>query len=177
MGRVAAWIQEGLNAGDAVVVVATIEHILAFSRALEAAGVDPAELGATGRLCVQDAREALAGFLADGLPDRTRYLAFAGPILDAAGRVSRSGEIRVFGEMAELLWREGNAAGGAALRALWSEALAERGFSLIRADSVDGFPGHEHAIAFRASCSWHGASRPAVAYDALPEDERRLRSA
>ncbi|HYG69703.1 MAG TPA: GAF domain-containing sensor histidine kinase, partial [Anaeromyxobacteraceae bacterium] len=27
------------------------------------------------------------------------------------------------------------------------------------------------------SCSWHGASRPAVAYDALPEDERRLRFA
>jgi hypothetical protein len=67
-GSVAAFLVEGLQRGESVVVVATPAHRRAFEERLVAAGIDPRAAEAAGSLVLLDARQTLDRLLVDGRP-------------------------------------------------------------------------------------------------------------
>src|SRR5947209_7936921 len=78
----------------------------------------------------------------DGLPDRAAFLATVLPILETI-RAEGYRNIRLFGEMVNLLW-DHNLEATVRLEELWNEVLADQGVSLLCAYRIDPFDRHAH---------------------------------
>ncbi|WP_270888132.1 MEDS domain-containing protein [Pedococcus sp. 5OH_020] len=122
----AAFADEGLGAGDRVIVLATPEHRSDIERTLLAHAADALD---DRRYICLDAAQTLATFMAGDQPDRDRFDASVGALIDEAGTGGR--RVRVFGEMVAVLWGSGNVSGAIAVESLWNDLRAGRDFSLL----------------------------------------------
>jgi PAS domain S-box-containing protein len=161
---VANFVAEGVRAGDPVIVIATREHCDAF-----AAKLDDHDLSGVTFI---DAREALACFMVGRMPDANRFRTYIGDALAAA-----SGEqhltVRAYGEMVDLLWRDGNAAAALRLEELWNALHHEQPFALLCAYPIANFYKEGDASLFDEMCGSHSHVIPA---ETLPaEIDSRLR--
>ncbi|HUQ17012.1 MAG TPA: MEDS domain-containing protein, partial [Candidatus Saccharimonadales bacterium] len=117
--RLAEFVAQGFARGEAVVVIATAEHRMATEGRLVALGVDLGAAAAEGRYLPFDAREILERLLLDGRPDRARFEAAVGAVIEQVMRTHH--QIRAFGEMVGLLWSDGQSEAAIALEDLWNE--------------------------------------------------------
>ena len=163
---VADFAAAGLDAGDAVLLVAMPEHRAAFLTELRSRGAD------VDRLVLLDARETLAAFLGDGMPQREAFLAHIGGLLDQLGEDVPA--VRVYGEMVDLLWREGNAAGAVRLEQFWNELLTRKPFTLLCAYPMADFRSATHTRLFDEMCAQHARVVPTERYIAADADARAL---
>src|SRR5579871_1743348 len=122
------YVAEGLERGEAVVVVATPDHANALEGALIASGADPAESRSAGSLVCMDAGELLSRFMCDGRPDAREFEAVVGGIVRAAGA---GRPVRVYGEMVAVLWDAGNVLAAIELEDLWNRLARSVPFSLL----------------------------------------------
>ena len=129
----------GLAAGEPLVMVATPEHRAAFAAQLAERGFDPRLLEDTGRLTVLDAADTLAHFMRGSDPDATLFDASVGAVLARVQTRSGAGSIRAYGEMVDLLWRDGNADAALRLEGLWNDLARRRSFSLFCAYVMGNF--------------------------------------
>src|SRR5436190_15424066 len=128
---VAAFIGEGLAAGEPVVVVATPEHRAEIQRVLGAAGSNGRPLGPAPDLTFLDAEDLLALLMVDGMPQRTRFEPLLGDVLRTV-RGSRIGcRVRIYGEMVDLLWHDGRQQAAIHLEMLWNELASREDFALL----------------------------------------------
>lgn len=133
---VRTFVSVGLNGGEAAIVVATAAHTAAF----EAELVKTADLeGAReqGLYLTVDAEETLASFMDGGRPDPQRFEHVIGGLLRRAGAGGRP--VRVFGEMVEVLWAQGNPTAALELENLWNRLSAQYSFRLFCAYSTSVF--------------------------------------
>lgn len=126
---VADYLGAGLAEGGAALVVATPEHRAQVARVLTAAGIDIQEARAGGRYVELDAASVLEQFMADGSPDPERFVDTIGPLVRTADAVAHP--LRVYGEMVDLLWQEGNVIAAEDLERLWNSIGAGRDFALF----------------------------------------------
>jgi signal transduction histidine kinase len=107
-----------------------------------------------------DARETLSTFLAGSLPDRDLFQTSIGGLLSAAvcGRADTS--VRVYGEMVDLLWRDGNPEAAIRLEELWTDLASTHGFSLLCAYPIGNFFKENDARLFEKICASHEAVIP-----------------
>jgi hypothetical protein len=132
---VAAYIAAGLERQEGAIVIATPAHVSLFIERLAALGVDVAETAARRRILVLDAAQTLDRFMVDGDPDRSRFLGVAAAALDHV-RSSGCRDVRLYGEMVDLLW--GTRLGAAVeLERLWDEVLRDERLSLFCAYRLD----------------------------------------
>ena len=153
--QVATFLEPGLGDGCAAIVVARPEHRELIERAF--ARPDVAALKASGRLTVVDAKQTLDAIMSGGvLPTRERFEANVGLLIDhAEGNGARV--IRVYGEMVDILWANGNAAAALRLEQLWNELLEKRpACALLCGYHVSRFD--RDAGGFDSVCSVHQAS-------------------
>lgn len=121
---VSRFIVEGLRRGEAVLVIATATHWAQFVAHLARhADVDLASTIVNGQLRIMDADLALSAIMSDGMPEWHRVHETASSIIE--GGHKRFGGIRVYGEMVNILWQNGNRAGAEELERHWN-ALAYR---------------------------------------------------
>lgn len=113
----------GLGKGEAIVLVVTPEHAASLRARLQADGFDVEDLERWGQFRVLDASSVLASFLVDGLPSGQAFRALCAGLVAEARLGSRSGRIRVYGEMVDLLCLRGQESAALALEMLWNEAL------------------------------------------------------
>lgn len=133
---VRTFVSVGLNAGEAVVVVASPEHRAVFDAEFSrAADLDGAR--AQGLYLSIDAKETLASFMAGGRPDPERFEVVIGDLLRRAGAGGRP--VRVFGEMVEVLWAQGNPAAALEVEELWNRLSSKYSFRLFCAYSTSVF--------------------------------------
>jgi anti-sigma regulatory factor (Ser/Thr protein kinase) len=121
---VGVFARAGIDAGEAVLVLATPAHGAAFEPALPP--------GTT----VLDAEETLRRCFVGGRLDRARFDRVVGELIRGA-----PGPIRVYGEMVAVLWDAGHVNAALELEELWSGLAQERPFTLLcayPAASVDG---------------------------------------
>src|SRR6185503_4425934 len=85
-----------------------------------------------------DAREMLDLFMEDGLPhpERFRHVVTAA-LQRVAGR--RDKTIRAYGEMVDLLWKEGRSAASIKLEMLWNTLAGTHDFSLLCGYAMGNF--------------------------------------
>jgi hypothetical protein len=144
---VAAYLTAGFARGEPGVVIATPEHRLLVEAALPDA---PGDL-----LTWLDADETLDAFLVEGRPDRDRFEAVVGGVLDDLAARFPGRHVRAFGEMVDLLARRGERVAAAELEELWNGALALRNVSLLCGYHADPFAVDEQVGLFPVVCAAH----------------------
>jgi hypothetical protein len=145
---VARFLGEGLRAGAPVISIATAAHRRALCEQLEAGGTDVRSASASGQLTLLDADETLAGFMADGMPVAKRFRAHAGGIIARAGAARPHRRLRVYGEMVDVLLREGKARAAFKLEKLWNELGRSHSISLLCSCGMTNFRGRRAVAQF-----------------------------
>ena len=171
---VATYLGAGLLAGQPVIVIATPPHRSAIARRLTSAGLGVEDVRRRGQLTMLDARETLATFMDGDVPDARRFRATLGRVLDEQLGGGRHASVRAFGEMVDLLWRDGNADGAVRLEELWNELGETYAFSLLCAYDMGNFSREKQSPHFEDICRHHTRVAPTERYTAAGDDGRPL---
>lgn len=135
---VSGFIAEGIAAGQPALVIATAAHNECILDNLRASGIDVATLQRNNELLMLDAREMLNLFMEDGLPNPERFHnAATAALRSVAG--SRNNPIRAYGEMVDLLWKDGRSAASIKLEMLWNKLAGTHDFSLLCGYAMGSF--------------------------------------
>jgi signal transduction histidine kinase len=146
----------GLEAGDALVVIATEAHRATFWRELSARGLDVESASAGGQLRFLDARATLETFMVGGMPDWHAFLRnVGGGVLEKVGAAGGPRPIRAYGEMVDVLWREGHRSAAVHLEGFWNELGKRYSFSILCAYVSGNFYRDSHGHEFRQICGVH----------------------
>jgi signal transduction histidine kinase len=170
---VGQYIAAGLSAGERVVVIAAEEHVAGFLACLE--GHDIAAALEVGRLTLLDARASLAEFMDGEVPDRDRFRAFFAKTLEGIRRGDDKARVRAYGEMVDVLWREGNSRAAIRLEELWNEVREEESFSLLCAYLMGNFLNDTDGSRFLAVCRNHTHVAPTERFSELNDRAAELR--
>jgi PAS domain S-box-containing protein len=170
---VADFIGKGLVAAEPVVVIATKEHRDSFAAALALRGLEVAEATASGDLLMIDAREALASFMAGNLPDPQRFRENVGGLIEKVARGRQ--KIRAYGEMVDLLWRDGNPDGAIRLEELWNDLSEHYSFNLLCAYPMGNFYSETHSAHFEEVCRTHSHVYPAETISSAADSQALAR--
>jgi len=127
----------GLRAGQPLVVIATAAHRRAFAEGLRARGVDPDELFSDRFVLWLDARTALSSFMEGGMPNRELFEATVGSVFQRLLEKRSYLIVRAYGEMVDLLAKDGNVDGAVMLERLWNELGDQYQYSLLCGYSVE----------------------------------------
>ena len=119
------FLANGLEAGEPVVVIATPEHRAGFLSALTGKKLDIDTAVTTGQLTLLDAREMLSTFMVDAAPDNHLFQKSIGSV------IAKSANVRTYGEMVDVLWRDGNHEGAIGLEELWNDLANSHASSLL----------------------------------------------
>jgi hypothetical protein len=134
------FVLAGIRAGEAIVLIATPEHLAALEQRLCAhEGIDLDALRASDAYIALDAKGTLAQFMFDGWPDDE---AFRRVVAELLARATRGGRrVRAFGEMVAILWEQGYCGATVRLEYLWQNLCRAEAFSLLCAYPKSGFTG------------------------------------
>jgi len=83
--------------------------------------------------------------------------------------------MRAFGEMVDLLWRDGNPRAAIRLEELWAAAVEERSMSLLCTYRSDNFREPGDSTGFANVCRTHTHVMPSESFSQLGDSESRLR--
>ncbi|HEX9083545.1 MAG TPA: ATP-binding protein [Gemmatimonadaceae bacterium] len=171
---VADYLAGGLRSGQPVLVVATPEHRDAFSIRLKAKGLDVERARASGQLIMLDAGETLSTFMSGSVPDADRFRNVIGGVLAKAVCGTNHSITRAYGEMVDILWKEGNVEGAIRVEELWNDLATAHSFSLLCAYSMSNFSKEAHSPGFEAICRQHVHVIPTERYTQASDDGRLL---
>ncbi|MDQ6800048.1 MAG: PAS domain S-box protein [Acidobacteriota bacterium] len=158
---VADFLAGGLLAGEPTIVIATPEHRAGFTASLTAKHLDVNTAIASGQLTLLDAHETLALFMVGNAPDETRFKAVIGAVIAKSSNVWKGALVRAYGEMVDVLWRDGNHDAAIRLEELWNDLAHAHTFSLLCAYPMGNFLKESHSAGFDAVCRTHQEIFPA----------------
>ncbi|MBA3696052.1 MAG: MEDS domain-containing protein [Methylotenera sp.] len=147
------FITDNLSTSEAIIIVATPSHTKTFTDLLTYKGYDLSELIEKGQLTLLDAEDLLHSFLKKGMPDAELFLNTIGPIFRKVFRDYTSA--RVYGEMVNILWQDGEEKAAIALEILWNALLRDYKFSLLCAYEIDNLNHANYTEAFNCVCNTH----------------------
>lgn len=171
---VVRFLSEGLQAGQAVIAIATRAHRQRLEHGLTEAGFDVAQLRRDAHLIMVDASEALASVLRDRRPDPERFGAIIDEVLDRVA--ADAAGVRVFGEMSALLVEDGEDEAALALEQLAEDRRAALGLPLLCAYPMRAFEGEHSGETFQRVCSVHEQVVPSESYSELHDANERARA-
>jgi signal transduction histidine kinase/CheY-like chemotaxis protein len=151
---VARFIGQGLRTGAGAVLLLTAAHKLSVRNQLEADGIDVATALATGRLLFLDAHESLDGFMRGGQVDDARFFALVAAVMERVSGTAGT-RLRAYGEMVDLLWKEGLIEAALQLERLWDEVTRTRPLSLLCAYDMENFQVGGDSGPFDRICAAH----------------------
>ncbi|WP_437947990.1 ATP-binding protein [Sorangium sp. So ce296] len=172
--RVAAFLMEGLDAGQPLLVIATEPHRDAFVARLASARPELDALRAEGRVIFLDARETLSTFMIGAMPDPELFRGTIRRLIEQSRRGLDGVTLRAYGEMVDVLWRDANPDAAIRLEELWNEIVSDGTIALLCAYAMGGFRTDAHGSRFRDVCSTHAHVIPTERYTQL-EEHARLR--
>ncbi len=179
--QLSEFLGQGLQAGEACVMVATEAHREQLEQRLAGEGLDLPTAREQGTVLDLDAHATLAQCLAEGGLDRERFVRVIGAAIAQAaqGPQGQRRHVRVFGEMVALLWAEGDQAAAIRLEDLWNNLRASMpplSFSLLCAYPLRVVAGTANGAAFATVCAQHARILPDESYSGLADPNERLRA-
>ena len=152
------FIEPALQAGEAVIVVATRAH-LDLLQALGGVAAGAERSDGRDHCVFLEAHETLAALMVDGQLDEQRCLDVVGGLVR---QIFDNGSRRVslFGEMVALLYAQGKAAAAARLEELLDTLTQQHRLSLLCAYPMSAFPDEGHRHAFACICAAHSRVNP-----------------
>jgi signal transduction histidine kinase len=162
---VADFLAPGISNGQPLVVIATEPHRASFASRLKAKGYDIERVSGNGQLTLLDARDTLDAFMVGPAPDPELFRSIVGTVLEAArNRGGADAVLRLYGEMVDLLWRDGNTEAALQLEQLWNDLSHTFEFSLLCAYAMGNFYRTADAEHFEAVCGHHSHVAPTERY-------------
>jgi hypothetical protein len=134
--NVGDYIRQGLDEGEAVLVIVMPGHRKLLQRHLENSGVDLPFALQSQQLIFLDAAQTLAQFMVLGEPDWQNFETVVGTAMRHA-KGHRG--LRTYGEMVGLLCSQGRTAQAAKLAQLWCKLLRQSPFVLYNCFGIDIF--------------------------------------
>jgi len=153
------FIGASLNAGKAVIVVATQSHRDSLLLRLQAHGLDIGAAIEQGRYISLDAAETVSTFMVNDLPDPGKFWEVTGDLIAEAAKavkVDHAG-VAACGECAPLLWAQGKAEAAILLENLWNEIAKSHGLDVLCAYPLGSFQGRVGSYIFEKICAQHSA--------------------
>lgn len=157
---VSNFLAAGLRDGGPLIVVATERNREAFCNKLEAEGISVRRAVGSGQLTLLDAHETLAAFMVNGLPDPRLFHEHVGGVVARTIGEWPHARLRAYGEMVDVLWRDGKPEAAAQLEALWNHLAEEQPLSLLCAYTMDTFSTSSSVEGFERICSAHSHVGP-----------------
>jgi hypothetical protein len=136
---VSKFISEGLGVKQPALVIATAAHTECVTRNLREAGFDVDALQREGDLLFLDARAMLNQFMVNGQPDGELFKISAAAAITRVCADRSQCTIRAYGEMVDLLWKDGMSTAAIKLEMLWNRLANTHDFSLLCGYSMGNF--------------------------------------
>jgi hypothetical protein len=136
---VAEFLGEGLVIQQPALVIGTPLHRQGILDELRARHFDINRLQKSGDLLMVDAREMLAAFMVDGLPDADLFRESASAAIQRVCGARTECTIRAYGEMVDLLWKDGSSVAAVRLEMLWNHLARTHDFKLLCGYSMGNF--------------------------------------
>ena len=133
------FIGEGLEQGSLALVIATPDHTARIESCLRQRGADVDALKSLGHLVTVDASDTLQLFMTDDMPNPGTFRRTLSQILTDVRRGHEHCAIRAYGEMVDLLWKEGREAAAIRLETLWNQLGSTHDFALLCGYSMGNF--------------------------------------
>jgi hypothetical protein len=149
---VAEFLAEGLTAREPAIVVATPAQRAGILRELVERGVDVVRLERSGELMLLDAEDTLSTFMTDGQPDGGQFNARMSEVIKLAYRTHANSTCRIYGEMVDVLWKQGRQQAAIRLEMLWNQLANTAAFSLLCGYAMGPF---FKAANFEEICAHH----------------------
>jgi KaiC/GvpD/RAD55 family RecA-like ATPase len=151
---VAGFLSQGFVDGHPAIIIATEDHRVAILDHLRGRLIDVDKAQQMGLLIVLDAQQTLDLFMVHGSPDQERFEASVGKLIAEVleGREDRI-LIRAYGEMVDVLWKEGKPEAAIRLEMLWNKLAQRHGFALLCGYSMGNF--YKETKGFEAICREH----------------------
>ena len=162
---VANFVAEGLQSGEPAVIIATEAHRNGFASHLRMMGIDPDHT----RITMLDARATLEQFMDGDTPNADRFRTVIGGVLEENGGETNT-RIRAYGEMVDLLWRDGNPRAAVQLEELWNGLAGLYTFTLLCAYPMSNFTSEADSAMFERICSTHNLVMPSEAFRPIDKD-------
>ncbi len=172
---VSKFLGEGLRIGAPVVIVATAARRRAICEQLVADGCDVRGASASGQLALLDAGDTLAEFMAGGMPLAKRFRAHVGGIISRAIAARPRARLRAYGEMVDVLLREGNPRAALKLEELWNDLGRSKLLSLLCSCGMNNFRAGSAVAQFDQICRSHTRVVPTEKFPEHHTDDARLR--
>jgi hypothetical protein len=128
---VAKFLADGFMQSQPGVVIATPEHCAAIEESLATYQLDVKRMKQLGDLVMLDACEVLDTIMVDGMPHPPLFRHVVGTMFSEAARIHPEGTIRAYGEMVNVLWKDGLTAAAIRLETLWNELAKSYDFKLL----------------------------------------------
>ena len=152
---VTRFIEAALQAGNAIIVVATESHRESLLQRLQEHGVDVVAAIEQGRYVSLDGAETLSTFMVNDLPDPVGFFKVAGDLIAPAVRAIAGGESRVAicGECGSILWAQGKADAAIRVEQLCNQLAKRYELDILCGFSLSDFSCEEDQQIFRKICS------------------------
>jgi hypothetical protein len=136
---VAGFISQGLIAGQPAIVIATPAHCQAILSELTDRLIEVQQAKHSSDLVCLDAEAMLATFMTNELPDARAFKKNVGNVIEQAlgGRIRTP--VRAYGEMVDVLWRQGKSEAAIKLEIMWNELAQTHAFQLLCGYSMGNF--------------------------------------
>ena len=154
-----AFIEAALEAGNAVIVIATESHRKSLLQRLQELRVDVAAAIEQGRYVSLDVADTLSTFMVNDLPDPARCLKVAGDLVMEAGKAAQGGppRVAVCGECAPILWAQGKADAAIPVEHLWDEIARKHEVNILCGYVLNSFQREQESHVFQRICEEHSA--------------------
>jgi len=171
---VAGFLGEGLITGQPAIVIATESHRVAIVEHLCGRLIDCESARRSGSLLLLDAEDTLGQFMIGDEPDADLFEQNVGRLIqqmvDGRGRPL----IRAYGEMVDVLWKQGRPEAAIKLEILWNKLALKYSFALLCGYAMGNF--YKQARHLEGVCEQHTQIIPHDTHDAkvIAFDPRRV---
>jgi hypothetical protein len=149
----AGFLAEGLISGEPAIIIATPAHRAGILNQLTARLIHVEQARRNGDLLVLDAQEMLDLFMHDGAPDADAFEANIGRFVDQTLQGRPGSVLRAYGEMVDVLWKQGLPEAAVRLELLWNQLAGRFGFALLCGYAMGNF--FKQTAQLQEVCSHH----------------------
>src|SRR4051812_9156526 len=153
VGVVAAFMSDGIRSGQPLVVITTPARRRSIEARLEQ--LHPEYQSREAETIWLDARDTLAAIMEGPMPSPELFHATVGNVFERLMASRSYLVVRAFGEMVDLLWKDGNLDGAIALEKLWNALASRYAFNLLCAYERAHFDEPDKKTGYHRVCAMH----------------------